>query len=184
MAHLSDPLFDSLLAVSASWTHNEDHFAFLPMAWDHAESLLTAIAQQAKRIFDKSLMDTRARLVTPSARAALAMFESDPSLSYESRVVRRLLVLRIEKRWEGYQAALTRAAHRLDLTEEDVHRLIVESIDILHETMPFERDLRRAARDKFLAIAAADRAAETQKQAQDVGALTAITLALRGQSNE
>lgn len=130
---------DSKSVVDASGFH------YSPISAARYEELARRLATQAVELFDAALRDARARFVSDRAQVALALFEAQPELPYESRATRRLLVYRITKDFERYEASLLTAAARLDISAELLEESVTRSTSVLEEVVPFEYAIRQRA---------------------------------------
>lgn len=147
-ASLRDPLFDEIL-VRVPGVRDQAGYLYSVATVETYEDFARALAAHARDVFDESLKAAHAQFLPPRARVALAMFEAEPSLPYEARVIRRLLALRIDKDYERYASVLVTASRRLDATKSDVEERVVSGQEILEEVVPYRLAIDVRTRHKI-----------------------------------
>lgn len=148
-ANVQDPLFDTLIVLAESAPASANGFRFIPMHYERFLELAESLALRAVELFDDALCETRAMSVDERALAALQLFESEASIPYETRVMRRLFVLRINRQWERYLVALDVACERLGVTPDEIEARIVTSLAVLDEPLPYYAHIRARAAALF-----------------------------------
>lgn len=180
---LHEPVINvALQAISEAAEKSEAGFRYFPIAPSVYQKLTQSLARQAVEVFDSELRVSRAAGVSVRGRIALSLFAAEPELPYSDRILRRLLAVRIDRDFERFASTLDTASQRLGRSKAELTEILITSLAILQEVVPFEAELRdsiahktaRGVQSEFVRIVAEAESANALSEIRSLKVLDAV----------